>query len=365
MSGSFSTVDSDFWADNYPASSDEIGQDFDYPRPIFSTSPEQLPTPLPDPDPSVICAQPSPIYSPTHNPPPSLDSHIPFDFHDRSLQSDNQSNHYYTRFGPPSTTQPSPIYSSTYNAPPSLTHALFDFRCRPLQADNQSNHYYTRFEPASTTQSYTILNADSSLKGHTPSVVNDPFPAHDTPYYSRDDLTYAQSYYNGSQAFVDRTKAYHAAMGIPYQQIQSFPASVVQSPSTVPPYLPLQPMVCRSPLTQVPPAHQNPQGNHSITSSHYHPVRTSSLPVQSASPQEVVLGTCKWMKEDGTVCEAQIAYATVPEHLATHGIKKMTGNFRLECRWLECRLRGDRKEMNRESIVRHVREKHLGRKRTL
>ncbi|KAF8131944.1 hypothetical protein EV363DRAFT_1134491, partial [Boletus edulis] len=350
-SGSFSTVDSDFWGDNFPASSDKIGQDFDYPRPIFSTSPEQLPTPLPDPDPSVICAQLSPIYSTTHRASPSPNSQALFDFHGRPLQTDNQSNYDYTRFGPPSTTQPSPIYSSTYNAPPSLTHALFDFHCRPLQADNQSNHYYTHFEPASTTQSYTILNADSSLKGHTPSVVNDPFPAHDTPYYS--------------QAFVDRSKAYHAAMGIPYQQIQSFPTSVVQSPSTVPPYLPLQPMVCRSPLTQVPPAHQNPQGNHSITSSHYHLVRTSSLPVQSASPQEVVLGTCKWMKEDGTVCEARITSATVPEHLATHGIKKMTGNFRLECRWLECRLRGERKEMNRESIVRHVREKHLGRKRTL
>ncbi|KAG6382130.1 hypothetical protein JVT61DRAFT_773 [Boletus reticuloceps] len=323
-SGFFSTVDGDSWADNFPTSSDEIAQDFQYLRPMFSTSPEQLPTPLPDPDPSF-----PPIYSIAHRAPPSPNS-----------------------------------------------HALFDFHARPLQTDNPSNYDYTRFGPVSTIpQPYTTLNAGPSLQRYSSSladavyqlvqVMNDPFPVHDTLYYSQDHSTYAHSYCNGSQAFVDQTKGYHPAMGIPYQQIQSSPTGMAQIPSAVPPYLPFQPMVSRSPQAQVPLTHQNSQGNHSITGSPYHPIRTSSLPVQSASPKEMMIGTCKWIGDDGTVCGTQIAYATVPEHLATHGIKKMTGNFRLQCRWLECRLRGDRKEMNRESIVRHVREMHLGRKRTL
>ncbi|KAF8420572.1 hypothetical protein L210DRAFT_3654825 [Boletus edulis BED1] len=294
-SGSFSTVDSDSWADKYfPGSSDEIWQDFHHLRPIFVTSPEQPLTALPDSDPSFIFAQCLPIYSSTHKAPPSPNS-----------------------------------------------RALFYFHGRPHQTDNQSNQYYTHFGPVPTTpQSYTTLNVGSSLQGYSSSVVNNPFSVYDTLDYSQDHSTYAYSHYNGSQA-------------------------VVQSPSNVPPYLPIQPTVSRSPPAQVPPTHRNSQGDHSITGSPYAPIRTSSLPVQSTLPQEVVMDTCKWMKVDGTVCEAQIASATVPEHLATHGIKKMTGNFRLECRWLECRLRGDRKEMKRESIVRHVREKHLRRKRTL
>ncbi|KAG6382128.1 hypothetical protein JVT61DRAFT_771 [Boletus reticuloceps] len=275
--------------------------------------------PFPDPDPHFTRAQPSPIYSPSHNPPPSLNSHTPFDFHGQPLQTDNQSNHYHTRFGPPSTTP----------------------------------------------QSYTTLNVGPSLQGCASSVVNNIFSAHDILYYSQDHSTYAHSYCNGSQAFVDQTKGYHSAMGIPYQQIQSSPAGMVQIPSTSLHICRTQPMVSRSPPAQVPLTHRNSQGNHSITSPPYRPIRTSSLPVQSASPKEMMIGTCKWIGDDGAICGAQISWTTIPEHLAIHGIKKMTGNFRLQCRWLECRLRGDRKEMNRESIVRHVREKHLGRKRTL
>ena len=92
---------------------------------------------------------------------------------------------------------------------------------------------------------------------------------------------------------------------------------------------------------------------------------TFSLPVQSVSPKETLIHNCQWMKGDGTIYGAQIKGATVPQHLTTHGVKNMFSGSPLPCRWLGCRLRRDKYTVTRKSIVRHVRERHLGCKRPL
>lgn len=55
---------------------------------------------------------------------------------------------------------------------------------------------------------------------------------------------------------------------------------------------------------------------HSVTSYHYHPIQTYSLPIQSVPPKETP-HTCQWMREDGTTCGAQITYTIVSQHLIT------------------------------------------------
>jgi len=69
-----------------------------------------------------------------------------------------------------------------------------------------------------------------------------------------------------------------------------------------------------------------------------------------------------WVK-DGIPCGAQITWADLPQHLTTHNIKNIPHDERLSCKWLGCKLRGDKAEMNRENILRHIREKHMGYKR--
>ncbi|KAF8557871.1 hypothetical protein OG21DRAFT_135893 [Imleria badia] len=153
-------------------------------------------------------------------------------------------------------------------------------------------------------------------------------------------------------------------MGTPYQQIQPAPAVVVPDFPSFPSDLALQPTVSGFSPPQVPPTRRKPRGDRSVTSSPYHPTRTSSLPVQSVSRKET--GTCcQWVKEDGAVCGAHITLETVPQHLRTHDIENMAHNCLVSCRWLGCRLRGDKAKIKRESIARHVREIHLGSRRTL
>ena len=104
------------------------------------------------------------------------------------------------------------------------------------------------------------------------------------------------------------------------------------------------------------------QHSDSVTSFHYHPIRTYSLPVQSVSPKETP-HTCQWMRDNGTTCGALITGTIVSDHLVPHGVKDIARDYRVACRWLGCKLRGDKSTMKRESITRHVREKQLGCKR--
>ena len=165
--------------------------------------------------------------------------------------------------------------------------------------------------------------------------------------------------------FVDRTKPFNSVMGTHYRQIRP-PAGVVQSSFSVPPDLAFQPMGSHSPSAQVPPIRRDSRGNHSVTSSPYRSIRTSSLPVQSISPNETETQPCQWMRDDGTPCGAPITgtVANISQHLTTHNVKNMKYDAPLSCRWLGCRLRGDKNTIRRESIVRHVREKHFGCKRS-
>lgn len=129
--------------------------------------------------------------------------------------------------------------------------------------------------------------------------------------------------------------------------------------SSIPPGSSTEAMVPRSPTAQIP-TRRNSRGSHFITNSPHLPTQTSSLPIQSISPRETVLHTCKWRKDDETICGAPITRLTVSEHLTTHGVERMARDHRLSCRWLGCHLRRGRTTINRESIARHVREKHLG-----
>lgn len=167
--------------------------------------------------------------------------------------------------------------------------------------------------------------------------------------------------------FVDQTMPCNSAMDTPHQQIHLAPVSVAQSPSSIHSDLASQHMVSRFPPGRVPPTRRDTWGAPTVNSSPYHrrPVRKSSLPVQSVSPEETaVLHTCQWMKDDGTPCGGQITHVIAQQHLRyIHSIKNMARGDLIPCRWLGCQLRGDKDTMNRESILRHVREHHLGRKR--
>ena len=80
---------------------------------------------------------------------------------------------------------------------------------------------------------------------------------------------------------------------------------------------------------------------------------------QSVLPGETVR-VCEWQNEDGTPCGGVITRVTLSEHLSNHGIKKMTRNHPTKCGWVGCKRK---KSMNRESVVRHIREVHLHMKR--
>ena len=109
----------------------------------------------------------------------------------------------------------------------------------------------------------------------------------------------------------------------------------------------------------LPPVHQNSEESRLVAHSPYDLNRTSPHPDQS-SPR-----TCEWVTDDGTKCGAQITLKDIPGHLrATHGIKHLTRNHRILCKWSGCRRRGSTDMMNRECIVRHVREVHLYCKRS-
>lgn len=185
-------------------------------------------------------------------------------------------------------------------------------------------------------------------------------PIHDATHYSQERPTWPQSHHDGSQVFVNQTVPFNSAISGPHQQIQPTPAPVAAGFPTLPSDVTSRPTVSGfSP--QASPTRRKSRGNRFVINSPYPPTRTSSLPVQSVSRTETG-AYCQWVGEDGTVCGGHITSATVSQHLTTHGVVNMTYNHLLSCRWLECQLRRD---MKRESIVRHVRERHLGCKRTL
>jgi hypothetical protein len=85
-------------------------------------------------------------------------------------------------------------------------------------------------------------------------------------------------------------------------------------------------------------------------------------PVYTDTPFEAQLilseepvGHCEWKDDDGTVCWDVLTRAALPGHLSKHGIKNKPRNHPTKCNWVGCKTK---KTINRENIVRHVREVH-------
>lgn len=98
----------------------------------------------------------------------------------------------------------------------------------------------------------------------------------------------------------------------------------------------------------------------SVTSSVHH---SMTVPVLWPAPQTVFY-ICLWM-DNGIICETQITWASVPEHLTIHGVTNMAHDHRVPCRWWGCLTGGKEDGMDYQSIVRHVRDVHLGHSRVL
>ncbi|KAG9312316.1 hypothetical protein JVU11DRAFT_7630 [Chiua virens] len=98
------------------------------------------------------------------------------------------------------------------------------------------------------------------------------------------------------------------------------------------------------------PACRDPQESSYPTGTHAIP--TSSPSLSGISPRETV---CQWVVGDGILCERWVTYKDVPDHLATHGVIKLPHDHLVSCKWSGCG-----QTMKRESIARHVRERHLG-----
>ena len=137
----------------------------------------------------------------------------------------------------------------------------------------------------------------------------------------------------------------------PTTPFQSSSTTQTLSASTIP-------QASYSSMCVIPSVHRNYESRPAAHSP-YHFNRTSRHSDRSSSQ------TCEWIKQDGSKCGKQITRKDVPEHLrATHGIMHLTRNHRILCRWSWCRRRGSTNMMNRECIVRHVREVHLHCKRS-
>ncbi|KAF8434325.1 hypothetical protein L210DRAFT_3553638 [Boletus edulis BED1] len=72
------------------------------------------------------------------------------------------------------------------------------------------------------------------------------------------------------------------------------------------------------------------------------------------------VGFCEWYNQGGTrtTCGEALARETLTLHLRKHGIERMNRAWLTTCLWTGCE-----KIVNRECIVRHIREVHLGLKR--
>ncbi|KAI5997426.1 hypothetical protein EDD15DRAFT_2245655, partial [Pisolithus albus] len=88
----------------------------------------------------------------------------------------------------------------------------------------------------------------------------------------------------------------------------------------------------------------------------YSPVVTpNSLPMAYQSRGHTV--SCGWKNDNGIVCGDLVTSDNLANHFATlHGIKNMASSVKIDCRWCPPSLR---KQVKRESMLRHLREVHL------
>ncbi|KAF8557895.1 hypothetical protein OG21DRAFT_137089 [Imleria badia] len=88
-------------------------------------------------------------------------------------------------------------------------------------------------------------------------------------------------------------------------------------------------------------------------------LQTAPLPFVEQSIEPTY--SCQWVREYGTLCEDKLTPVNLPMHLSKHGIHNLTRNHPTRCNWVGCKTK---KTMNRESIVRHIREVHMRLKRS-
>ncbi|KAI5997428.1 hypothetical protein EDD15DRAFT_2364147 [Pisolithus albus] len=120
------------------------------------------------------------------------------------------------------------------------------------------------------------------------------------------------------------------------------------------------------------PRHQQPHSLHPV---HHHD--NGNLSMHGASPEaeadhshigpskdapaaDVAFGQCGWRDTDGKECGELLTYpGNLASHFADcHGIRKMASDVLIMCRWCS-----PEEIVKRESIVRHLREHHLGYRR--
>ncbi|KAI6117378.1 hypothetical protein EDD16DRAFT_1009616 [Pisolithus croceorrhizus] len=90
-----------------------------------------------------------------------------------------------------------------------------------------------------------------------------------------------------------------------------------------------------------------------------HVVSPNSLPMVDPFRDPTV--PCGWEGDDGRVCYNPVSSDNLANHFATlHGIRNMASDIKVACRWCPSR---SRKQVKRESILRHLREVHLKRPR--
>ncbi|KAI9573253.1 hypothetical protein HD554DRAFT_2167516 [Boletus coccyginus] len=220
--------------DSFSGSFEEILERFTYLGSTLVDSPKQLPLPLPDSDPpSPLRAQPSTVR------PPAREARHPAGF--------------------------------VVGLSNPMAHTSFDNRGRSPQPNLQRiPHLGPFFNPRDSIVTPTTQRSPATLgvgrplvHGDLPSsVASGSSPVHDFQQYSS---TCGPPRYNDPHMFVGQREPFHSAMGMPHGQMQLAPVSVVQNSSSIPSDSQLQ-----LPSTR-------------------HPTGTSSFPIQSASPKEMVL----------------------------------------------------------------------------
>jgi hypothetical protein len=84
----------------------------------------------------------------------------------------------------------------------------------------------------------------------------------------------------------------------------------------------------------------------------------SATPAHTSSPSSIhILGNCRWVDRGGT-CNELLSWKSVSAHLRDRHVVRYGSEQLVTCLWLGCSS-----IMKKESLVRHIRERHLGARR--
>ncbi|KAG9308164.1 WD40-repeat-containing domain protein [Chiua virens] len=168
------------------------------------------------------------------------------------------------------------------------------------------------------------------------------------------------NYIDNPTTFSEETRPFNSFVGTSYQEVQTPLSGTAQTVPSITESSILESIDPRTFSLTVSPARpsQNPQSSFPAKSVLRRLTRSPSLANDSA------LHTCGWINDDGTMCAQPITTTSLSHHLTIHGANELRRDHRVSCRWTGCRLK-DQTKMNRESMLRHVREVHMGLKRSI